>query len=151
MKTSKIKKVLIALDYDETSQKVAEQGFSMAKAMNAEVVLLHVVSETPIYYSSYIFASELRVNIEKDLKKSTLEFLDKIKKQLGDDAITTVVKEGHVAEDVLKAAKQLDIDIIVMGSHSRRWLENIILGSQVEDVLRKTRIPLFIVPTKKRD
>jgi len=151
MKIIKVNKVLIALDYDETSQKIAEQGFSMAKAMNAEVVLLHVISETPIYYSSYIFASELRVNIEKDLKKSTLEFLDKIKKQLGDDSITTVVMEGHVAEDILKAAKQLDIDVIVIGSHSRRWLENIIIGSQAEDVLRKTTIPLFIVPTKKRD
>ena len=51
MKTTKIKKVLIAMDYDETSQKVAEQGFSMAQAMNAEVLLLHVISEQPGYYT----------------------------------------------------------------------------------------------------
>jgi len=38
------------MDYDETSQKVAEVGFSMAKAMNAETVLLHVISEQPVYY-----------------------------------------------------------------------------------------------------
>jgi nucleotide-binding universal stress UspA family protein len=46
-----MKKVLIALDYDQTAQKVAEVGFAMAKAMNAEVTLLHVLSES-IYYSS---------------------------------------------------------------------------------------------------
>ena len=50
MKATKIQKVLIAMDYDETSQKVAEVGFSMAKAMNAETVLLHVISEQPVYY-----------------------------------------------------------------------------------------------------
>ena len=51
MKTNKMKKVLIALDYNPTAQKVAETGFSMAKAMNAEVTLLHVISDL-VYYSS---------------------------------------------------------------------------------------------------
>ena len=51
MKTDKIKKVLIALDYNPTAQKVAETGYSISKAMNAEVILLHVISD-PVYYSS---------------------------------------------------------------------------------------------------
>jgi nucleotide-binding universal stress UspA family protein len=38
----------------------------------------------------------------------------------------------------------------VMGSHSQKWLESILLGSVTEEVLRKTNIPLFIVPTKKQ-
>ena len=46
-----MKKVLIALDYDPTAKKVAEVGFEFAKAMGAEVVLLHVISD-PVYYSS---------------------------------------------------------------------------------------------------
>ena len=51
MKTDKMKKVLIALDYNPTAQKVAESGYSIAKAMNAEVILLHVISDQ-VYYSS---------------------------------------------------------------------------------------------------
>jgi len=43
----------------------------------------------------------------------------------------------------------LHADIIVMGSHSRRWLENIVMGSVTEEVLHHTSIPLFIIPTKK--
>ena len=58
-----------------------------------------------------------------------------------------------VAKDVVQAhvdkAKKLNADIIVMGSHSRKWLESIILGSAAQDVLKKTTIPLFIVPTRK--
>ena len=50
MKTKEIKKVLIALDYDPTAEKVAETRFSLAKSMGAEAVLMDVIS--PVYYSS---------------------------------------------------------------------------------------------------
>lgn len=151
MKANQLKKVLIAMDYDESSQNVAEKGYAMAQTMNAETVLLHVISEQPVYYSSHIFVSEFNVSIEKDLKKSTQEFLDKAKNHLGDKSIITVLGEGDIADNILKMAKQLDIDVIVMGSHSRRWLENIILGSQAANVLKKTTIPLYIIPTKQQN
>jgi len=151
MKTGNIKKVLIALDYDESSQKVAETGFLLAQTMNAETVLLHVIYENPAYYSSNMYMLEWNVNIMSDLKSSTREFLDKIKKQLGNETIKTVVKEGIIADTILETAKKLNADIIVMGSHSRKWLENIILGSAAETVLKKTTLPLFVVPTKKQN
>lgn len=149
MKTTKIKKVLIALDYDQTAQKVAEEGFMLAQTMNAETVLLHVISEQPVYYSSYILMSELRVDILDDLKKSTQEFLDKTKKHLAEKKIQTVLKNGEIAETILETATELKADVIVMGTHSRKWLESIILGSEAEKVLKNSSIPLFIIPTKK--
>lgn len=85
------------------------------------------------------------------LKKVSLAFLEKFKKQLGDEAIQTKVVEGDFAESILKAAKDLHVDIIVMGSHSRKWLENIVMGSVAEKVLRNSSLPLFIIPTKKRN
>jgi len=151
MKTNKIKKVLIAMDYDETSQKVAEQGFSMAQAMHAEVILLHVVFEQPIYYSSSTFMPQLQVDITGSLEESTQKFLDKTKKHLGDDTIQTVVVFGEIAATILSTAKELHADIIVIGTHSRKWLESILMGSQAADVLKKTTLPLYIIPTKKQD
>ncbi|OFY24921.1 MAG: hypothetical protein A2W98_03845 [Bacteroidetes bacterium GWF2_33_38] len=159
MKTLKLKKVLIALDYNPTAQKVAESGFSLAKSLGAEVFLLHIVTQ-PIYYSDqtfspilgfsdYLLTDLLQFETDEDLKKASQHFLDKTKKHLGDNEIQTIVKEGNIAETILKTAKKLKIDIIVIGSHSQRWLENIIMGSETEDVLRLTTIPLFIIPTKK--
>ena len=151
MKTDKIKKVLIAMDYDETSLKVAEVGFAVANAMGAETILLHVISEQPVYYSSYTYMRELRVDIMGDLKTSIRKYLAKAKKHLGDESVQTRLEVGDsIAETILKTANELDADVIVMGSHSRRWLENIILGSEAQDVLKKTTIPLFIVPTRKQ-
>jgi|ERR1035437_6830307 nucleotide-binding universal stress UspA family protein len=152
MKTINFKKVLIALDYDATSTKVAEVGFSMAQAMHAETILLHVISELPVYYSAYNYNHEFKVDMLGDLKISTQKFLDKAKKHLGDDkSIKTVLIDGEIAATILKTAKEINADVIVMGTHSRKWLEDIIMGSEAEDVLKKTTIPLFIVPTGKRD
>ena len=161
MKSDKMKKVLIALDYNPTAQKVAEVGFSMAKAMKAEVVLLHVISD-PLYYSSveyspimgfsgYMETAQLQLNNVESLKKASLHYLDKSKTHLGDKTIKTMIAEGDFADSILKAAKELHADIIVMGSHSRKWLENVIMGSVTEKVLHNTSIPLFIIPTKKQN
>jgi nucleotide-binding universal stress UspA family protein len=156
----KMKKVLIALDYNPTAQKVAEVGFSLAKAMNAEAVLLHVISD-PVYYSSkeyspimgfdgYMDMGPSQLDSVEGLKNASLRFLDQTKKHLGDKTIQTLFSEGDFAESILKTAKGLHADLIVMGSHSRKWLENIVMGSVTEKVLKHTTIPLFIIPTKKR-
>jgi len=151
MITNKIKKVLIALDYDITSKKVAEEGYSLAQSMNAETILLHVISELPVYYSESNYNHEYKVDMLDDLNKTTQVFLDKTKKHLNDDAVVTVLKEGEIADTILKTAKEMNVDIIVMGSHSRKWLESIILGSQAEDVLTNSHIPVLIVPIKKKN
>ncbi len=154
-----MKKVLIALDYNPTAQKVAEAGFSMAKSMNAEVVLLHVISD-PVFYSAsgyspimgfngYENLGSIVLDSVEGLKNASLQYLDKSRHHLGDKAIQTMVKEGDFAETILKTAKEENADIIVVGSHSRKWLENIVMGSVAEKVLQHTSIPLFIVPTRK--
>jgi nucleotide-binding universal stress UspA family protein len=161
MKTNKVSKVLIALDYNPTAQKVAEVGFSMAKSMNAEVVLLHVITD-PVFYSAeeyspimgftgYTYTGEVQPGSVDGLKTATLEYLDKSKQHLGDNTIQTIVKEGDFADTILETAKEVNADIIVIGSHSRKWLENIVMGSVTEKVLHHTSLPLFIIPTKKQN
>jgi nucleotide-binding universal stress UspA family protein len=156
-----MKKVLIALDYDPTAQKVAEEGFSFAKAMGAQVILLHVLADT-VYYSSpeyspimgfagYMDTSQFQLDSIDGLKKASLHFLEKSKHHLGDETIQTLVKEGDIGDSILKTAKEMHADIIVVGSHSRKWLENIVMGSVAEKVLHHTTKPLFIIPTKKHD
>jgi nucleotide-binding universal stress UspA family protein len=161
MKINKMKKVLIALDYNPTAQKVAEVGFSMAKAMKAEVILLHVISD-PVNYSSaeyspimgfngFMEMGQLQLDNIESLKKASKQFLEKSKQHLGDKTIQTLVEEGDFAESILKTAKDLHVDIIVIGTHSRKWLENIVIGSVTEKVLNNTSLPLFIIPTKKHN
>lgn len=154
-----MKKVLIALDYDPSSVKVAEKGYALGKTMGAKIILMHVLSE-PVYYSSLEYSpivgfndsmnmETFRTDSIQGLKKAAQHFLDKTKHRLADETIQTILKEGETADSILEAAKDLNVDIIVLGTHSRKWLENILMGSVTENVLKHSTLPLFIIPTKK--
>jgi len=153
-----MKKVLIALDYDPSSQKVAEAGYTLAKATNAQTVLLHVASDAT-YYSSLNYSPIMGFGgfnnsylIETDtleeIKKTAQIFLDKAKEHLGNDKIETIVKDGDFAEMILNTAKESNADMIVLGTHSRRGLDKMLMGSVAEKVLQHSSVPLFIIPTK---
>lgn len=151
-------KVLIALDYDPTAQNVAETGFSLAKSLGAEIILMHVISDPSLYFSGeHIivmgFAGPEETTPGKadnaiDLKKTASLFLEKSKQYLGDKAILTLVKEGDIAESILTVVKDLHIDILVLGFHNRKGVGNVTLGSVAEKVSQQTSIPLLIVPIK---
>lgn len=160
MKTKNINKVLIALDYDPTAQRVAEAGYTLAKSLGAEITLLHVVLD-PVYYSTpgyspimgfdgFIETVPMQFNSMEALKNASQVYLERSKQHLGDDAIKILVAEGDSAESILLAAKETHADIVVMGSHSKRWLEEILIGSVTEKVLHHASIPLYIVPTKRK-
>jgi len=160
MKTNKKIKVLIAMDYDPSAKKVAELGYAIARSMEAEVTLLHVIAE-PVYYANadfsplmgfagYMDVRQFDSGNLNGIKGSSQLYLDKIKLHLGDTSINTLVAEGDFANSILEAAKHIKADFIVIGSHSRKWLENIVMGSVTEKVLHNTTIPLFIIPTKQK-
>ena len=115
MKTKTMKKVLIALDYGPTAQKVAEVGFTLAKSMEAKVTLLHVILE-PVNYSSpefppilgftgFIETSPMQLNNDEIIKSTSQDFLDRIKQHLGDETIQTLVTGGDIAESILNTAQ----------------------------------------------
>jgi nucleotide-binding universal stress UspA family protein len=154
-----MKRILIALDYDPTAQKVAETGHALGKAMRAEVVLMHLISEALHYsameYPVMGFGGYMNIDpkqldlIDKQIKQTSKDFLEQTKKHLSDKSIQTLVTEGDPAESIIEIAKSTSADVIVMGSHSKKWLEQILMGSVAEKVLRHTTVPMFIIPTKK--
>ncbi len=151
-----MKKVLIALDYGLSAQQVAEKGFELSKSMNAKVTLLHVVADET-YYSSMdstpfmgFYGNDFfNMNDSNDLIKSSFRFLEKIKSRLKDDGIETVAEQGDFSTVILETASRLHSNIIVLGSHSKNWLERAVMGSVTESVLAKAKIPLYIVPVKE--
>lgn len=156
-----MKNVLIALDYDPTAQKIAEIGYEMASALEAQVTLLHVVANE-VYYSTRAYtpimgfagfspAEPIEGEQTEYLKEAAYTYLQNSKNHLGDTNIRTMVKEGDFADMIIETAELINADILVLGSHSRRWLEKIVMGSVTENVMKRSRIPLLIVPTKKED
>jgi nucleotide-binding universal stress UspA family protein len=155
-----MKTILIAVDYAPSATKIAEEGYRLAKTMQAEIILLHVYADDSYYATlSYVpiydftgFSNESFIQFidNEGLEKAANYFLDGIKTHLGDLSISTIVCKGDFADAILDTAKLKRADIIVIGSHSRRWLDQILMGTVTEKVLRHTNIPLYIIPTKEK-
>ncbi len=156
-----MKKILIAIDYNPTAQKIAETGYELAKSMNAEVILLHVVADYT-YYSSLDYSpimgfdqfsnlGTVQLDSVKELENAAQDYLEQSKSHLGDTSIKTLVKDGDTGDAIIEAAKNLGVDIIVLGSHSRRGLDKILMGSVAEKVLRHSKTPLFIIPVSEKE
>lgn len=156
-----MKKVLIALDYDPSAQQIAELGYALAQSMNAETTLLHVISEAHYYatvgtspitgLSNLLDVMPMKLNSVDDVKIAAQKYLDRIKNHLDGQSIHTSIKEGNADDAILAEAKAIDADIIVLGSHSRRWIDNILMGSVAEKVLNNTQVPVYIIPVKKAE
>jgi len=156
-----MKKILIALDNNVGAQKVAAGGYELAQALQAHTILMHVTTDAT-YYSSRNYSpimgfdtfSNLDVeqtNAVEKLKITAQNYLDDVKLSLDDETIETVLKEGDYAENILQTAEELKADIIVLGTHSRKGLDKVLLGSVAEKVLRSSTIPLLIIPVKTAD
>ena len=153
-----MKKILIALDHNAGAQKIAEAGYELSEALHAHTILLHVTSDSTYYaslnyspilgFDSFSNLDVVQTNAVEELKRTAEDYLDNMKLSLGDETIETVVKEGDYAETILQTAKEIKADIIVMGTHSRKGLDKVLLGSVAENVLHHATIPLFIIPVK---
>lgn len=153
-----MKNVLIALDYSSTAPKIAEAGYALAKSMNAAVTLLHITTDA-VYYASRSYSPVLGFDTFSDLnilettpveeiKQAARDYLEQITQHLGDDTIQTIVEEGDTGECILETAAAIHADIIVLGTHSRRGINKIMLGSVTEKVVRHSTVPLYIIPVK---
>ena len=138
-------------------KKFAEKGYLLSKTMNADVILMHVIGSSNYYssleyspimgFSGFTNTGLLETFDVSVLKETSQDFLNKTKTHLGNESIETYITEGDFAEAILETAKELKVDVIVMGSHSRKWLDKVLMGSVTEKVLAHSTIPLFIVPT----
>jgi len=146
-----MKKILIVLDLHPYEKKIIETGYYLAKDMKVPVVLLYVKIELVNYTLTYKKVGALKPFNLDNFEVAAKDFLEKSKQNVLDDMIQTVVKQGDFAESILNAAKEMKIDVIVMGSHSSSWLEEIVIGRVINDDLQQTEIPILIVPTRTHD
>jgi len=151
-----MKKILITLDYEPSATKVAEEGYAIAKALQAKVILMHVVADASYYSASEYtpimgFTGFNNVDINNlidGLKDEAQRFLNESKAHLGDGDIETGVVEGDFAPSILDFAREKEVDMIVMGTYGRRGINKLLMGNLAEKVLHDSPIPVLVIPTK---
>lgn len=151
-----MKKVLIAVDYSPSSEKIAEAGYRMAKDMNAEICIMHVITEIKYYgmeYPTFMgytgYNMEIDVNMADELQKVAKDFMEKTKEHFNDSELSTYIGQGDTADTILNYASEWNADVLVLGTHSHSTLEKIFVGDVASEILKSSKIPLYIIPIKK--
>lgn len=140
--------ILVAIDLSSASQKILEKAKTLAISLPAKVCLLHVIEGEMDFLED-----------EPDLDQGQQEFPEEHKflqrevDGLRQSGIETkgLLSQGSVVDVILQKSKQLEIDIIIIGTHGHGSIHHMIFGSVSEGVLRNTPCPVLVIPTLDRN
>jgi nucleotide-binding universal stress UspA family protein len=144
-------KILVAVDGSKASAKGLREAVRLAKAQGARLVILHVVDEYPAFAAmDAMMAGAPGADLVPALREGGKRILAKAKK-IADDAgvrATAVLREmlsGAAADPIVREARKQRADLIVLGTHGRRGVRRLVLGSDAEQVVRTAATPVLLV------
>ena len=141
------KHILVPVDGSETSMSALSKAAGLAKAFGSEVTAVYVLDPYPFtgVGADFAYGQAQYLNAANAEANNALEA---VKKRMQEEGVPvkTMVSEGHaVHEGVVRVAESEGADLIVMGSHGRRGLEKLVLGSVAQRVLSSAKIPVMVV------
>ena len=141
------KHILVPVDGSETSTKAVVKAVGLAKAFGSVVTVLYVIDPYPFTGVGADFAYGQAQYLSAATAEAN-QALDEAKKVFEDAGVqvNTMLGEGHVVhEGIGRVLSSVDADLIVMGSHGRRGLEKLMLGSVTQRVLGVVHVPVLVV------
>jgi nucleotide-binding universal stress UspA family protein len=165
-----MKRILVAIDFSNVTEPVINLARDLAKALSAEIHLVHVKEITAAPAPGTLgyglagmpelvpmagvsvpgFQPMPETTQEDENEKSKLV---QLQGELAQDGIKVSLRQptGPVAEEILNQAHELDADLIVMGTHGRGAMYNLLIGSATKGVLKHSTRPVFLVPAPKSE
>ena len=144
------RKILVATDGSTLSKKAVRSAIELAGAVGAELIALYVVPRYPIsYFEGGVTVSTVDIaRTEKQWAERGQAVVDAVRDAAvaeGVKARATVVKSDLIAEAILANVKKNKCDLVVMASHGRRGLKRILLGSETQQVLTHSTVPVLVL------
>ena len=148
----KIKLILCPVDFSDHSHAALAYAGEMARALGAEIIVLHVV-EPVIYPVAYGLAPVGNVNYEEEAKAAAQKSLEPITGEFSDGGIkaTSLVSSGTSWLRICDLAEEHGIDMIVMATHGLTGLKHVLMGSTAEQVVRHAKCPVLTVKARHKD
>jgi universal stress protein A len=148
------RRILVPIDFSPASRAALDQALSLAQAFDATVEVLHVLWNPPPYVGFEALSAQLPYGVNES-------FLGWVQRSAGaqmesflasvDEPWRSRVKrrflQGDAAEMIVSAAEHDAIDLIVMGTHGRRGVAHLLLGSVAEKVVRLAPCPVMTICT----
>ncbi|MDA8170414.1 MAG: universal stress protein [Nitrospiraceae bacterium] len=141
-----VKRILVVSRMEKDSLKALHYGIAMARNLGAELFVMHAVFN-PFGLEGWSLPVP---NVAEEYKK----LLENTKQQLHDMIasekkngmkINEIVVNGEPTKEILKTARENNIDLIVLAGHSEGRLEHMLFGGSTEDLVRKLPCSIFLV------
>lgn len=144
-----LQRILVATDFSEHSDKAVRYGAAMAKKLEAELHLLHVVQPTPVMYEEGMY---FPTDADEQLEAAAQQQLQTLE-VAGSEGVAIVrqVVRGAPFVEILRYAKDQSVNLIVVGTHGRGAIAHILLGSVAERVVRKAACPVLVVRDQEHE
>jgi nucleotide-binding universal stress UspA family protein len=143
-------RILVATDGSSLSKKAVRSSIDLAAATGAELVALYVVPRYPVsYFEGGISVSQDEIGrAEKQWADHGQAVVDSVldsAENRGVKAKAVVTRSDLVAESIMATAKKHKCDLVVMASHGRKGIKRILLGSETQQVLTHSSLPVLVL------
>ena len=137
-----INRILVSVDGSSSAQNATEYAIALAKQLNADLELIHVVRHAV----GNMDAGILPMEAEENEKQNAIRLIEHIKKQHPNIHILHFEPIGLPHREIEKTIRAWNADLLVIGHHTHGFLERLLMDSVERDLLRHLNIPLLIVP-----
>jgi nucleotide-binding universal stress UspA family protein len=144
-------RIVVAVDGSETSGRALNEATKLAREMSSIILLLHVYEEMPIMLEPDGMNMILMQNGLKAVSDAGKELLEKHKGQLAEQGMTVETKLietycGRIGSVIAEEAQKWNADLLVVGTHGRKGIAHLLMGSVAEGVTRTASMPVLLVP-----
>ncbi len=142
-----LKRILLPTDFSDSSGQAVRYACEFAARFDAELHLLHVLQDIVASVPEPGLAFPLPGDYMQELQASAEKALDKVLDAdwEKDRKVVKTTRQGPPFLEIIRYARENDIDLIVMGTHGRSGLAHVLLGSVTEKVVRKAACPVLTV------
>lgn len=139
------RRILVPVDGSPTSDKALTAALDIAREGDGRVRLVHALDELA-YLTGFEAAAEVYPSARRAAERVIAESAD-IAKAAGVACETMLIDKPaqRLGESIAYAAKMWDADLIVVGTHGRRGLERVLLGSGAEQIIRMAPAPVLVI------
>ena len=141
-------RILLAVDFTPVTDTVTQQAIELCQAFKARLSLVHVVEFTQMDLSNDLILPQ-EFEIDQELMKHGKQRLEELAENTGIDKSECFVRQGSTRREILNLAKELDTNLIVIGSHGREGIQRL-LGSTANAVLHGAPCDVLAVRIKDK-
>ena len=140
------KKILYPTDFSDVSKKALGYLTQLKNAGTEEIIVLHVIDAKGID-AIYRYGAGNAETVIREITKEAKEEGKKIEKKLmqSDLNVKVIIKRGVPLKEILKIEEKEKISVIIIGSHGKTNLEEMLLGSVSEKVIRQSKSPVLVI------